>query len=327
MTGVTIRAFRRSDVEAVVNLQNACNEADGWGFRETVQSFELKTADPTVQPERHSFVAEVNGRIVGHAWLYREKGTRLVAFPSVEPSWRGQGIEKCLLERLWAAASAFAEPVLDVPVRLRQTAYASALQELGFRPVRSWWLMRIDLRGELPLPAFPPGLELRPFVVGQDEVLLTDLINDVFSDHWGEGLHTLDEIRREVASPSFAADLLLFAQKDGQAIGYVWSWVDPQRTAMTGDACAYIGDLGVRSACRRQGLGRALLLRALHDVKRRGVVAAELDVDGPNVSAKHLYESVGFRDYQELRWYRQKLNPEHQDTKTPRHKDTKTLGQ
>jgi mycothiol synthase len=313
--GVTMRAFHPSDVEAVVNLENTCNEADGWGFRQTIQSFELQMADPAIQLERHSFVAEVNGQIVGYARLYCEKGTRLVAFPSVEPSWRGQGIEKRLLELMWAAASGFAEPVLDVPVRPRQTAYASALQELGFRPVRSWWLMRIDLRGELPPPAFPAGIELRPFVVGQDEVLLTELINDVFSDHWGEGVHTLDEIVREVASPSFAADLLLFAQKDGQAIGYVWSWVGPEHAAAPGGACAYIGDLGVRSAWRRQGLGRALLLRALHDVKRRGAVAAELDVDGPNASAKHLYESVGFRDYQELCWYRKDLESQHQDAR------------
>jgi ribosomal protein S18 acetylase RimI-like enzyme len=86
---------------------------------------------------------------------------------------------------------------------------------------------------------------------------------------------------------------------------------------VTGEPCAYIGDLGVRRAYRRQGLGRALLLRALHDVRRRGAVAAELDMDGPNVSAQHLYESVGFRQHQELRWYRKELDPERQGTKTP----------
>jgi mycothiol synthase len=252
---------------------------------------------------------------VGLARLYREKGTRLFVLLWLETSWRGQGIEKRLLERLWAEASAFAEPVFDVGVRPRQTTYASALHELGFRPVRSWWLMRIDLHGELPPPAFPPGIELRSFVVGQDEPMLTELINDVFSEHWGEGHHSLDDIRHEVASSWFAADLLLFAEKNGQVIGYVWSCVDRNRIAMTGDACAYIGDLGVRKAYRGRGLGRALLLRALHDVKRRGAVAAELDVDGPNASAKHLYESVGFYEHQELRWYRKELETKHKVTK------------
>jgi mycothiol synthase len=317
MTGATIRVFRPSDVEAVVKLQNTCSEADDLRFRHTVQSFELETADPAIQLERHSFVADVDGRIVGYVRLYREKGTRLVASLSVEPAWRGQGIERALLEWLRLAALPFAEPALDVPVRRSQTTYADALQELGFRPVRSWWLMRIDLSRELPLPPFPPDIDLRPFVAGQDEVMLTALVNDVFSDHWGEGMHTVDEIRHDVALPHFAADLLLFAEKDGQPIGYVWSWVDPRRMAMAGDARAYIGDLGVRKAYRGQGLGRALLLRTLHDLQRRGMLAAELGVDGPNASAKHLYESVGFREHQELCWYRKDLHPEHKDTKTP----------
>lgn len=314
MTGVTIRGFCPSDVEAVVGLLNACNEADGWGFRESVQDFEARSSDPLIDLARHSLVVEADGRLVGYARLFREKGTRLFVLLWLLPSWRGQGIEKRLLERLWGEASTFEEPVFDVAVRPSQTTYAAAVQELGFRPVRSWWLMRIELKAELPQPAFPPGIELRTFVAGQDEVMLTELMNDVFSEHWGEGEHSLEGIRHEVASSWFAADLLLFAEKNGLVIGYVWSSVDPHRIAMTGDACAYIGDLGVRKAYHGQGLGRALLLRALHDVKRRGVVAAELDVDGPNASAKHLYESVGFREHQELRWYRKDLDSQHKDT-------------
>lgn len=308
MNSVIVRNLRLSDVEAVVHLINAANEADGWSSRETVQTFEVQSSDPAIDLQRHSFIAAADGRIVGYARLYREKGTRLIGFCSVEPSRRGQGIEQRLLSCLRAACAEFAEPVLDVPVRPSQNTYAVVLQELGFRPVRSWWRMRMDLCGELAPPAFPPGITLRPFVIGQDEEMLTGLINDVFSDHWGEGLHTVDEIRHHVALPSFAADLLLFAEKEGQAVGYVWSYINEQRIAMTGDAFAYIGDLGVRRAYRGQGLGRALLLRALHDIKRRGMVAAELDVDGPNASAKHLYESVGFREQQELRWYRRDLH-------------------
>ena len=307
MNGVTVRSFCPSDAEAVVRLINSANEADSWGSRETVHTLQARSSGPAIDAERHSFVAAAGGRIVGYARLDREKGTRLVGFWSVEPSCRGQGIEERLLERLQAACSPFSEPVLDMVALPSQTAYAAALQQLGFCPVRSWWLMRIDLRGKLPPPAFPPGIQLRPFVIGQDEVMLTGLVNDVFSEHWGEGLHTVVDIRRAVAMPSFLADLLLLAEKDGQAVGYVWSRVDPQRVAMTGDACAHIHDLGVRKAYRGQGLGRALLLRTLHDIKRRGMIAAELDVDEANTAARHLYESVGFCQHHELRWYRKEL--------------------
>jgi mycothiol synthase len=316
MTTVTIRGFRPSDVEAVVGLINACNAADDWSFRESVPSFQLGDCDPCIHLDRHSLVADADGRAVGYARMFRERGTRLFVIMWLEPAWRGQGLEKQLIERLWGEASAFAEPAFDVGARCSQPTYASTLRELGFYPVRSWWSMRIDLRGELPPPTFPPGIELRPFVVGQDETMLTELINDVFAEHWGEGQHTLDGIRAEVAMPDFHSDLLLFAEKEGQVVGYVWSWAD-RKIAAAGDARAYIGDLGVRKAYRDQGLGRALLLRALHDVKRRGAVAAELDVDGPNASAKRLYESVGFREQQELRWFRKELHTPHQDTRAP----------
>lgn len=310
MSDVTIRGYRPSDVETVVGLINACNAADGWGFRENVQSFQLGDCDPAVHLDRNSLLVEADGRAVGYARMFREKGTRLWTLIWLEPAWRGQGIEKQLIERLWDAAAVFDEPAFDVGVRPSQPTYASAVQELGFVPVRTWWTMRIDLRGELPPPALPPGVELRPFVPGE-EVMLTQLVNDVFSEHWGEGQHTLQSIQAEVSQSAFDASLLLFAEADGQAIGYVWSWVDAARIA-GGDACAYIGDLGVRMAYRGRGLGRALLLRALRDVQQRGMAAAELDVDGPNADAKHLYESVGFRQKQELCWYRL-------DTKAPRH--------
>ncbi len=312
MNDVTIRGYRPTDVETVVVLINSCNDADGWGFRENVQSFQLGDCDPAIHLDRHSLLVEADGRAVGYARMFREKGTRLWTLIWLEPARRGQGIEKQLIERLWAEAASFDEPVFDVGVRPSQPAYALAVQELGFAPVRTWWTMRIDLRGDLPAPAFPPGIALRTFLPG-DEVMLTGLINDVFSEHWGEGQHTLEAIRAEVSMPSFSPERLLFAEADGKAVGYVWSWLEAERIA-GGDACAYIGDLGVCKAYRGRGLGRALLLRALHDVKERGMVAAELDVDGPNADAKHLYESVGFFQQQELRWYRRERGSQHKDT-------------
>src|SRR5512139_3441662 len=53
---VTIRGYLPSDVEAVVRVINACNEADGWSFRENVQSFQLRDSDPAIHLDRHSLI-------------------------------------------------------------------------------------------------------------------------------------------------------------------------------------------------------------------------------------------------------------------------------
>jgi mycothiol synthase len=176
--------------------------------------------------------------------------------------------------------------------------------ELGFSVVRTWYIMRIGLSAELPSVAVPAGVTIRTFVPGQDEAMLTSVIDDCFWDHWGEGEHTLEETVHDVHLPMFDRELLLFAEREGQVLGYCWSWIEPTRSRVTGDNCAYIGDLGVRLAFRHQGVGRALLLRSLTEIKSRGATAAELDMDGPNVKARLLYESVGFFPHIEVRWFR-----------------------
>ncbi len=139
--------------------------------------------------------------------------------------------------------------------------------------------------------------------------MLTELINNCFAEHWGEGKHTLEEIRHDLALPEFDPSLLLFLEIPGRPVGYVWAWANKDKTASTDDACAFIGDLGIRAAYRNRGLGRALLLRSLADLQARGLKAAELDVDGPNSSAVHLYESIGFYRKAERRWYRRQIAP------------------
>ena len=57
-----------------------------------------------------------------------------------------------------------------------------------------------------------------------------------------------------------------------------------------------VGMLAVRKPWRRRGLGRALLLHAFREFRRRGFERASLGVDSENpTGATRLYESVGMR--------------------------------
>jgi mycothiol synthase len=306
-----IRDFRRSDAPRLAPLVYACNRVDGWAFRETVEILTPDQADPSVPPEQYWLVAESGGKLVGLAGLGRETGTRLYALLWVAPDCRGGPIEVELIEGLCSKAKGLPEPYLDVAVRPTQSTYAAALESgQAFTVVRTWYVMRIELDRDLPPPFYPRGVTVRSFAGAQDEAMLTTLIHDCFWDHWGEGTHTLEDTRYGVQLPGFDPQLLLVAERDRQPLGYVWSWTNEPRTAVAGRSCAYIGDLGVRAAFRRQGLGRALLLQSLRDLKARGMGAAELDMDGPNENARRLYESVGFYPYQEVRWYRRELRDE-----------------
>ncbi len=306
-TGLAIRAFESADLEPVIELINTCHQADGIPLRTTAETFMAQARDEQGQSERHYLVAEADGRPVAFSDLMCEAGTRLVSRVWIHPDWRAGDAGRLLVERRLEQTSSFAEQVLDIPVRSTQQYKTVLLEGMGFRYVRTWWIMRVDLTQDLPLAKIPSGFCFRTAVSGQDDEMLTTLMNDVFSEHWGEGKHNLEEIRHDLALPWFDPHLLVFAETRGQPVGYVWSWVDPQRRASTDKACAYIGDLGVTAAYRRRGLGRALLMRALADLKARGMSAAELEMDGLNTNARRLYESVGFKQHVELLWYRKQV--------------------
>jgi len=304
---IAVRNYKTGDAEAVSALVNACHEADHARLAVSTEMLLKRAWDEASKPEEQLLVAVSEGRTVAFCDLVREEGTRLVSRLWILPEWRTSQTGRLLLERRVALAGAFPEPMLDVPVRPSQADQASLLGSMGFVHVRTWWRMRADLLRDLPAPALPAGFTFRDASTGVGTEALTSLVNDTFSEHWGEGIHSIGEVQRHLDSPGFDPHLLVFAESCQRPVGYVWSWIFRDQIELTGDACAFIGDLGVTTAYRHRGLGRALLLHALNAVKVHGMQAAELEVDGPNASALHLYRSVGFQESDELRWYRREL--------------------
>ena len=70
----------------------------------------------------------------------------------------------------------------------------------------------------------------------------------------------------------------------------------------------WINDIGVLKPFRRRGIGTALMLRGLHELKKRGLEKALLYVDDENpTKAKNLYEKVGFKVVKKTQIYQRKL--------------------
>ena len=64
-------------------------------------------------------------------------------------------------------------------------------------------------------------------------------------------------------------------------------------------------NLGVAAAHRRQGIGRALVARALQELAGRGVGTVYLEVRASNAAARQLYEVLGFGEVaRRSRYYR-----------------------
>jgi ribosomal-protein-alanine N-acetyltransferase len=86
----------------------------------------------------------------------------------------------------------------------------------------------------------------------------------------------------------------IFVAEDqqGNVVGYAavrmsLGWLGPRRGGIT--------SIAVAPAQRRQGVGRALLTRALGYLREQQVVEADLEVSVSNQAAQSLYQSLGFR--------------------------------
>lgn len=75
-----------------------------------------------------------------------------------------------------------------------------------------------------------------------------------------------------------------------QPLGYVTTRLQPA------SGIGWIPNLAVDPACQGQGLGRALLERALAFFKEQGMVVAKIETLEQNPIGQHLYPSLGFQE-------------------------------
>lgn len=70
-------------------------------------------------------------------------------------------------------------------------------------------------------------------------------------------------------------------------MGYICFWVVADEL--------HVLNVAVHKACRRRGVGRVLVLRAIQEGRVRGVRKALLEVRSSNVDARSFYQSLGFQ--------------------------------
>ncbi len=109
---------------------------------------------------------------------------------------------------------------------------------------------------------------------------------------------SLDEVR-----PRFDGENVLFAVKDGAGglAGFCWVVLFDPGTGLEGE----VAEVYVDEAHRGQGVGEALLQRAVRLFEERGVTLGYVWTRSENEAATRLYRSAGFRPTRQLvlTWY------------------------
>jgi GNAT superfamily N-acetyltransferase len=95
---------------------------------------------------------------------------------------------------------------------------------------------------------------------------------------------------------------ILTARLDGELVGvavisFLW-------TLEHGGAAAWLDEVYVEPARRRDGIGRKLVEAAMQVARDSGCIALDLEVDAGHEAAERLYERMGFRRHRRVRWVR-----------------------
>lgn len=249
------------------------------------------------------FVAELDRKPVGivHANVEkaREERKGFIRF-DVIPEHRGRGIERQLVETGLGELKARGMMTAQAAADYREQDHVRALEELGFKRVREFSMMEMEVADASQNIRENRQVAIRPLQKDRDEdiKLWTWLMNETFKEHFNFRPDTVDDIRYFLFSDLYFDKLkeIFFAEFDGESVGYIGAGIDErynlEKHVQRGD----IFTIGVLKKYRRTGIGARLMLHALETFRAKGMTKATLGVDDYNpTKAMRLYEKVGFK--------------------------------
>jgi mycothiol synthase len=238
-----------------------------------------------LQWSKESWVWEDDGRMVASA-SYGVHGDAANIRGIVADKGRGLGTE--IIERGEAFARTEGTKKIQTGAPEPDAAARSLFESHGYREVRRFYEMAIDLAEEPSAPVLPAGLVLDE--LRDDEYrAFYDVLNEAFAEHWEWHPDPFDEwLERRRGQHRDEHGPVWFVVRDGDELAAV------TRNDASVAGGGYVGAIGVRPAWRGRGLGKALLLQTFGEFWRRGTTRVTLDVDSQNATgAVRLYERVG----------------------------------
>lgn len=291
----SVRPPGRDDFAAIVAVGEAFDRAltgiGDWSEDDVAHDWRA-----LADPERDAWLVEEDGVVVGYA-TFEDYGEGCFAADGyVHPDRFGRGIGSLIVELSERRADEQLETVALPRVVLQNTvlhvdrAARDLLEGRGYRPVRHFLRMQIDMSEAPAAAVWPEGVGVAPFRPDEDLAEVHACVHEAFAEEWTFRPETLADWRkRKLEDPRFDPSLWAIAREGGEVCGVALS------TAGQFDM-GFVNALAVRPAWRRRGLGLALLGQAFAWFWERGERRVGLGVDTENTNdARRLYERAGMR--------------------------------
>jgi mycothiol synthase len=222
---------------------------------------------------------------VAVAWIAREGSELGACFPiaagadlrtlTVLLGQVERGAVELGLGRLHAAVLVPSPPVQEL------------LSGRGYRAVRRFYEMAIELDGPPPPVTLPDGFSMQPATVERAPAF-HEAISEAFEDHWEHHHIPFDEWwRQRTGDPEFDISWWFTVQEGDRTVAAA-------RTVPGRNGGVYVASLGVRRDRRGLGLAKALLRHAFGRAWQVGTPRISLGVDASSpTGATALYRAVG----------------------------------
>lgn len=293
------------DLQAIADFLNACEAVDKLDEWTSVAELRVEFDTPSVDKGRDIRLWEdAKGQLIGFGQVWIPQQGEVIdgwLWFRVHPSTRGGNVEKQIIrwgeERMREVRQERGVPVkLRASARDRQEEQVFVLESCGFTCDRYFFTMERSLKEPIAEPQFPNGFTLGHREGAQDTEAWVQLYNQSFIDHWNHHPLTVENVNHYLTDPDYRPELDLIAlAPDGTFAAFCYCHIHTEDNAHSGRNEGWIAILGTRRGFRRIGLGRAILLAGMHQLKAAGMDMAKLGVDAENPNgALQLYESVGF---------------------------------
>jgi mycothiol synthase len=305
-TGYIIRNYRPEDFDGYALLCQEAQELRPSGHAATREIVRKWLTWPYFNPENDLFLLEKNDELIGGLDLRPEPNIGRVVFRCwIRPQHRRNGLGKRLFEQSVQHAIDLGVDRIHVNVPGSNNVARTILSRHGFRPVRRFLELKLDLtlidRKELEESV----KECRYLKSGQ-EAELARVQNLAFGDQWGYNPNTAETIAFYVRLGDPATDNIILSCEQDKIIGYCWVEI-VYGSEPDDDPAGEIHMIGSDPEYQGQGIGKKVLLAGLAYLKDKGTRTTYLSVDSENQSALALYYSVGFELHRKTIWYEKRV--------------------